>query len=116
MTKIKINCTSNPHNMIIILHIDNVCKFKLNLLRSICFLFYASNLCMSAYAQVYFKQSCECIVNQYSISPRSIAGVPFDSVRRFQASLLLKPPSLCLSAVLDSLAVWIQNQKKKNIY
>ena len=39
----------------------------------------SSFVCISAYANVYFKTTSMC--------PRSIAGVPFDSVRRFRASL-----------------------------
>ena len=38
--------------------------------------------CMSACANVYFKTTFKC--------PRSIAGVPFNSVRRFGATLLLR--------------------------
>ena len=44
---------------------------------------------MSACANVYFKTICECIRWSIFICPRSIAGVPFDSVRRFRATLLL---------------------------
>jgi len=44
---------------------------------------------MSAYAIVYFKTICECIRESVFIRPMSIAGVPFDSVRHFRATLLL---------------------------
>ena len=73
------------------LHINNVCKSTLNLLRLICVLVYSSFVCMSAsaYANVYFKIICECIRPKIFIGPRSIAGVPFDSARRFRATLLL---------------------------
>ena len=71
-------------------NINNVCKSKLNPLRSICVLFYFSFVCMSAYANVYFKTICECIRPSICIGPRSSAGVPFDSVRRFWATLLMR--------------------------
>ena len=63
-------------------------KPNLNLLWSICVLFYSSSVCMSSYTSVYFKTICECIRQSIFICPRSITGVPFDSVRRFWATLL----------------------------
>jgi len=45
---------------------------------------------MFAYANVYFKTICECIRQSIFIGPTSIAEVPFDSVRRFRATLLLR--------------------------
>jgi len=42
---------------------------------------------------------------------RSIAGVLFDSARRFQASLLLRTTSsVCISVVIGFLAVWQHNK------
>jgi len=46
-----------------------------------------SVVCMSGYANVYFKTICECIRQWIFTGPRSIVGVPFDSVRRFRATL-----------------------------
>jgi len=76
---------TQPH-----LNINNVYKSKLNLLRLICVLFYSSFVCMSAYANVYFKTICECKRQKIFMCLRSIAGVPFDSDRRFRATLLLR--------------------------
>ena len=42
-----------------------------------------------------------------------IAGVPSSQAR--PGFLITAPPSVCVSAVLGALAVWIQNQKKKKI-
>ena len=52
-----------------------------NLLFFMCVWSYSSFVYESAYANVCFKTT--------SMYPRSVAGVPFDSVRRFRASLLL---------------------------
>ena len=46
------------------------------------------------------------------MSPRSIAGVPFDSVRRFRASLLLQTPLVCISVVIELQIVWWYNKPK----
>ena len=67
-----------------------------------CVLFYLSFVCISAYANVYFKptiikQNIKIILLQNNIHmSRSIAGVPFDSVGRFQATLLLRTTCMCL--------------------
>ena len=75
-----------------------------------CFLFYSSFVCISAYAKVYFKTS---IVKQ-NIKTILIAGVP--SSQALPGFLITAPPSVCVLTVLVSLAGWIQNQKKsKNI-
>jgi len=72
-----------------------------------CVLFYSSFVCISAYANVYFKTS---IVKQ-NIKTILIAGVPLSQA--LPGFLITAPPSVCVSAVLVSLAVWIQNQKNK---
>jgi len=61
---------------------NEIWKSKINLLLCICVLSYSSGVCISAYANVYFKTILKC--------PRSIARVPFDLVRRFWATLLLR--------------------------
>ena len=71
----------------------------------ICFLFYSSFVCTSACANIYFKTTFMC--------PRSMAGVPFDSVRRFRATLYCTP-LVCVSDVIESLAVWQHNKPKTN--
>jgi len=86
-------------------NINNGDKSKLNLLWSIFVLFYSSFVCMSAYANVYFKTICECIRQKIFMCPRSIAAVPFDSVRRFRATLLLRT-TVCVTEVIELLAVW----------
>jgi len=53
-----------------------------------CALYYLSFVCISAYVNVYIKTTSMC--------PSSIAGVPFDSVRRFRATLLLRTTCMCL--------------------
>ena len=53
------------------------------------------------------------------ICPRSIAGMLFDSVRRFRASLSLNTTSIsvCLPDVIGVFAAWRHNkQKRKNVY
>ena len=63
---------------------------------NMCVLFYLSFGCISAYANVYFqptiiKQNIKIILLQNNIHMSgSIAGVPFDSVGRFRATLLLR--------------------------
>jgi len=69
-------------------------------------LFVCLHLRMSSsqqYANVYVKSIFVC--------PGSIAGVLFDSVRRFRASLLLRT-TLCISVVIGLLAVWRHNKPK----
>ena len=67
---------------------------------------------MSAYANIFFTTICECIC-QINIQ---ISGVHSRSAVRFGQALpgylITTPPSVCVSAVLVSLAVWIQNQNK----
>ena len=60
--------------------------------------FYFSFVCISAYANVYFKTILqECLR----------AGLP-------PGTLSTAPPPVCVSAVLGTLTVWIPNQTKKN--
>jgi len=73
-----------------------------------CVLFYSSFVCISAYANVYFKttiieQNIKIIPLQNNITcPRYIAVVPFDSVRRFRATLLLR--TICIRACCNGVA------------
>ena len=70
----------------------------MSLLFCIQFLFDSSFVCVIANANVYFKTTFMC--------PRSIAGVPFDSVKRFRASLLLHTTCmhLCCNWVANCVA------------
>ena len=74
-----------------------------------CFLFYSSFVCISAYANVYFKTS---IVKQ-NIKTILIAGVP--SSQALPGFLITAPPSVCVPDVIGAPAVWIQKPKKKEI-
>jgi len=70
-------------------------------------MFYSSFVCISAYANVYFKPT---IIKQ-NIKITQIVGM--SSSQALPGFLITAPPSVCVSAVLGALAVWIQNQKKK---
>ena len=70
-----------------------------------CVLFYLSFVCISAYANVYFKTT---IIEQ---NIKIIAGVP--SSQALLGFLITAPPSVCVPDTICTLAVWIQNQKKK---
>jgi len=72
-----------------------------------CFLFYSSFVCISAYANVYFETT---IIKQ-NIKIILIAGV-FSS-QKFPGFLITGPPSGCAPNIIGALAVWIQNQKKR---
>jgi len=74
-----------------------------------CVFFYSSFVCKSAYANVYFKTT----IIKPNIKIILTAGVP--SSQALPGFLITAPPSVCVSAVLGALAVWIQNQKKKSI-
>jgi hypothetical protein len=74
-----------------------------------CVLFYSSFVCISAYANVYFKTT---IIKQ-NIKIILIAGVP--SSQALPGYLITAPPSVCVPDVIGVLAVWIQNQKKKSM-
>jgi len=82
------------------LNINNeLSKPKIKSLLRMCVVFYSSFVCMSAYANVYFK----------SILRKCLrAGLP-------SGFLSTAPPPVCVSAVLGTLAVWIPNQKE-NMY
>ena len=74
-----------------------------------CVCFYSSFVCVSAYANVYFKTTkikpnIKIILN---------AGVP--SSQALLGFLITAPPSVCVSesTVLGVPAVWIQNQEQK---
>jgi len=69
-----------------------------------CFLFYSSLICISAYAKVYLKTT---IIKQ-NIKIILIAGVP--SSQALPGFLITAPPSVCVSAVLGVLTVWIQKK------
>jgi len=85
----------------------NLLQFMTNLVLCMCGLFYSSFVCISAYANVYFKTK---IINQ-NIKIILIAGVP--SSQALPGFLSTAPPSVCVPAALVALTVWIQNQKKK---
>jgi len=74
---------------------------------TLCVLFYLLFVCISAYANVYFKTT---IIKQ-NIKIIPIAGVP--SSQALPGFLITAPPSVCVPAVIGVLVVWIQNQKKK---
>ena len=68
---------------------------------------------MSLYANVFFTTICVCLL-QINIQ---MSGVHCGSAVRIGQALpgflLTAPLSVCVSTVLDSLAVWIQNQTQK---
>ena len=72
-----------------------------------CVVFYSSFVCISAYANVYFKTT----IIKPNIKIILTAGVP--SSQALPGFLITAPPSVCVSAVLGALAVWIQTQKKR---
>jgi len=72
-----------------------------------CVLFYSSFVCISAYANVYFKTT---IIKQ-NIKITLIAGVL--SSQALPGFLITAPPSWCAPDIIGALAVWIQNQKKR---
>jgi len=74
-----------------------------------CVLFYASFVCISAYANVYLKTT---IIKQ-NIQIILIAGVP--SSQALPDFLITAPPSVCVPDVISVLAVCISNQNKKMI-
>jgi len=69
-------------------------------------LFYSSPVCISAYANVYFKTT----IFKQNIKMILIAGVP--SSQALPGFLITVPPSVCAPDVIGVLAVWIQKQKK----
>jgi len=81
-------------------------QIKINLLLFMRVLFYSSFVRISAYAKVYFKTT---IIKQ-NIKIILIAGVP--SSQALPGFLITAPPSVCVPAVIEVLAVWIQKPKK----
>jgi len=69
-----------------------------------CVLFYSSFVCISAYANVYFKTT---IIKQ-NIKIIPIVGVP--SSQAFPGFLITAPPYVCAPDVIGVLVVWIQQQ------
>jgi len=82
------------------LNINNdLYTIEIKLLLRICVLFYSSFVCMCAYANVYFKSILrECLR----------AGLPSGFPNT-------APPPVCVSAALRTLALWISQQKTKNV-
>ena len=87
---------------------SNLFQFKINLSLFTCVLSYSLFVCISAFANVYFKTS---IVKQ-NIKTILIAGVPLSQA--LPGFLITAHPSVCVPDVISVLAVWIQNQTKKN--
>jgi len=73
-----------------------------------CVLFYSSFVCVSAYANVYFKTT----IRKQIIRIILIAGVP--SSQALPGFLITAPPSVCVPDVIGVLAVWISKPKKNN--
>ena len=84
----------------------NLVQIKINLLLFMCVLYYSSFVCISAYANVYFKTT---IIKQ-NIKIILIVGVP--SSQALLGFLITAPPSVCVPDVIGVLAVWIQKQNK----
>jgi len=81
-----------------LLNINNdIYTIKFNLVLRMCVLFYSSFVCISAYANVYFKS-----ILQKCLPAGLLSGFPSTA-----------PPPVCVSAAVGTLAVWIPNQKKK---
>jgi len=94
-------------------------QFKINLFLFMFVLFYWSFVCISAYANVYFKTTIikqnikKMPFNTTFMGPRSIARVPFDSVMRFRVSLLLHTSCMHLCRKwVASHWVWRHNKPK----
>jgi len=73
-----------------------------------CVLFYPSFVCVSAYANVYFKTK----ITKQNIQTILIAGVP--SSQALPGFFIPAPPSVCFPEVIGVLGVWIQKKKKKD--
>jgi len=74
-----------------------------------CVCFYSSFVCISAYANVYFKT----IIIKQNIKIILIAGVP--SSQALPGFLLTAPPTVCVPDVIGALARGFQTQKKKRL-
>jgi len=72
-----------------------------------CILFYSLFVCISVYANVYFKTT---IIKQ-NIKMVLIVGVP--SSQALPGFIIPAPPSVCVPDAIGALVVWIQNQKEK---
>jgi len=103
---------------VIVIHVVNInnemsksnirlITIQINLLFFICVCFYSSFVCISAYANVYFKTT---IIKQ-NIKIILISGVP--SRQALSGFLIIAPPSVCVPTVLGALAMWIRNKKQK---
>jgi len=79
----------------------------MNLSFFMCVLFYSSFVCITAYANVYFKTA---IIKQ-NTKTILIVGVP--SSQALPGFLITASPSVCVPDVIGVLAVWIQKQNKK---
>jgi len=77
-------------------------QITINLLLFMCVLFFESFVSISAYENVYFKTT---IIKQ-NIKIILIAGVP--SSEALLGYLITAPLSVCVTAVIGVLAVWIQ--------
>jgi len=83
---------------------------QINLLFFMCVCFYSSFVCISAYANVYFKT----IIIKQNIKIILIAGVP--SSQALPGFLITAPPTVCVPDVIGALARGFQTQKKKTTY
>jgi len=87
-------------------------QFKINLSLVTCVLFYSWFVCISAYANVYFKTT----ITKKNIKIILIAGVP--SSQALLGFLITAPPSVCVPDVIGALACGFQTKpnqtKKKN--
>jgi len=81
MTKIKINCNSNQHKQYKSQNLtSDLFPFKIILLLSMCLLLYFSFVCISAYANVYFKTTItkhENNTNCGSVFEPGAPGLPY---------------------------------------
>ena len=78
-------------------------QFKIHLF--MCVLFFSSFVCISAYANVYFKTT---IIKQ-NMKIILVAGVP-SSQSLLGFPVTTAPPSVCVPDVIGVLAVWIQKK------
>jgi len=78
---------------------------QIDLLFFICVRFYSSFVCISAYANVYFKTT---IIKQ-KIKIRLIAGVA--SSQALPGFLITAPPPVCVPDVIGALACGFQTKK-----
>jgi len=79
--------------------ISNLVQYKINLSLFMCVFFYSSFVCISAYANIYFKAT---IIKQ-NTKIILIAGVP--SRQALPGFLFTATPSVCVPEVIGVLAV-----------